>query len=281
MKNFLTLLILSLFISATTAIAQTDTMYFHKNGVVLKKVATNTFDSITYFKPTTPNTSTVLDIDGNTYSTVTIGTQVWMAENLKTTHYNDGTSVTYVSDNGTWTTTLSPAMSWLSNNIYYKNLYGGLYNWYAVDVSTTGGRNICPTGWHVPSDAEWTTMENYLIANGFNYDGTTGLSTTGDNKIGKAMATATGWNSYPTTGAIGNSDYPTYKNKSGFSVLPGGYRYYVSGTFGFAGNLGKFWISTQYDATNAWSRYLLYNYANSYRYGSNKRDGYSVRCVKD
>ena len=101
MKNKFLFICAAIFFVAIGTQAQTDTMYFHKNGVVLKKVATNAFDSITYFKPIIPKTGTVVDIDGNTYSTITIGTQVWMAENLKTTRYNDGTSVTYVSDNGT------------------------------------------------------------------------------------------------------------------------------------------------------------------------------------
>jgi len=281
MKNKFLIICAAIFFVAIGTQAQTDTMYFYKNGTVIDKIATNTFDSITYLKKNpylNPNINygSVMDIDGNTYATVSIGSQVWMAENLKTTRYNDGTLITNLSDNGTWTTTSSPAMCWLSNNIYYKNVYGGLYNWYAVDITATGGRNICPTGWHVPSNAEWTTMENYLIANGYNYDGTT----TG-NKIAKAMATATGWISNSGTGVIGNTDYPTYRNKSGFSALTAGYRFNSSGTFISAGSYANFWSSTQSDATYAWNRYLFYGNAFSYRIGDNKRGGFSVRCVKD
>jgi len=291
MKNFVNLLIVSILLSTTTALAQMDTMFFFKNGTVIDKIATNTFDSITYFQKNpylNPNINygSVMDIDGNTYATVSIGSQVWMAENLATTKYNDGTSVTYVSDNGTWTTTSSPAMCWLSNNIYYKNGYGGYYNWYAVDVSTTGGRNICPSGWHVPSDAEWSILEIYLQNNGYNYDGTidTDNDQSTNNKIAKSMATATGWNnSIIDPGTIGNSDYPAYRNKSGFNALPGGYREgYVSGSFWDAGSIGFFWSSTKYVGVNVWSRILMSIIAHSSRNNINiKREGLSVRCIKD
>jgi len=280
-SKFLFICAAVLFVANSTN-AQTDTMYFFKNGTVIDKIATNTFDSITYSKKNpylNPNINygSVMDIDGNTYATVSIGSQVWMAENLKTTRYNDGTSVTYVSDNGTWTTTSSPAMCWYSNNIYYKELYGGLYNFYAVDMAANGNKNICPSGWHVPSDTEWTTLENYLIANGYNYDGTT----TG-NKIAKAITTATGWVSSSNVGTIGNSDYPSFQNKSGFSAFPGSYRNSGSGAFLNAGRAGYFWSSTQYDATFVWSRLLDSIYAASLRSSnSSKRVGLSVRCTKD
>jgi len=273
--------IVAIIIFAGLVKSQTDTMYIMKNGVIAGKYhVNNQIDSIIFYKPTgatsTVGGSTVVDIDGNTYPVVTIGTQVWIAKNLATTRYTDGTSVTYVSDNTTWTTTTAPALSWYNNDVANKATYGGLYNWYAVDMASNGNKNICPTGWHVPSDAEWTTMENYLIANGYNYDGTT----TG-NKIGKAMATATGWTSYTGTGTIGNTDYPSYQNKSGFSALPGGYRQLSSGTFLNAGITGGFWSSTQYGATSAWDRYLSCINAYSYRNDGSKRGGFSVRCTKD
>jgi len=190
------------------------------------------------------------DIDGNQYNVVKIGTQVWMAENLKTTRFNDGVSVTYVSDNTSWAALTTPGLSWYNNDVANKATYGGLYNWYAVDAASNGNRNVCPSGWHVPSDAEWTTMENYLIANGYNFDGTTS-----GNNIAKALASTTGWTSYSGTGTIGNTDYPAYRNKSGFNALPAGYRFNLGGAFSHAGSNAYFWSSTPHGGSS-WYRLL-------------------------
>jgi len=152
------------------------------------------------------------DIDGNTYKTVTIGTQTWMAENLKVTKYNDGTNIPNVTDDTEWGNLTTGAYCNYNNDQSNVATYGRLYNWYAVNTG-----KLCPTGWHVPSDAEWTTLEDYLIANGYNYDGTTI-----DNKIAKAMASSSGWESYSEVGVIGNDDYPEKQNASGFTALPGG-----------------------------------------------------------
>jgi uncharacterized protein (TIGR02145 family) len=219
---------------------------------------------------------TVNDIDGNIYYTVTIGTQVWMAENLKTTKYRNGDLIG-TTNPATLDISLesTPKYQWAydgnENNV---NTYGRLYTWYAV----TDSRNVCPTGWHVPLDVEWTTLENYLIGNGYNYDGTTT-----DNKIAKSLATATNWTSSSGTGAVGNTDYPGKRNATGFSALPGGIR---EGGGTFTGDLsfyGLWWSSTESD----WDQYLAmirYIHAdNSYfdRGGYLKVRGASVRCVMD
>ena len=140
----------------------------------------------------------VKDGDGNTYSTVTIGTQIWLGENLKTTKYNDKTEIPLVTDDTEWEGLTTPGYCWYNNNSSYKNTYGALYNWYAVNTG-----KLCPSGWHVPSNTEWTALEDYLIANGFNYDG----SDTG-NKIAKSLASASGWQISMETGAPGNTDFP-------------------------------------------------------------------------
>jgi uncharacterized protein (TIGR02145 family) len=141
----------------------------------------------------------------------------------------------------------------------------------------SGIQGVCPTGWHLPSDAEWTQMENYLANNGHNYDGTTGG---GGAKIAKSLASTSGWNSLSTTGVIGNTDYPAYRNKSGFTALPGGYRY-DDGTFDDIGYGGYWWSATEFNATNAWYRYLYYSIIEVNSYDINKEDGFSVRCVRD
>ena len=145
------------------------------------------------------------DADGNVYHTVTIGTQTWTVENLKTSKYNDGTKIPLVTDGTTWGNLTTPGYCWHNNDAATnKATYGALYNWYAVNTG-----KLAPSGWHVPTDAEWTTLENYLIAHGYNYD-----STTTGNKIAKALAAQTYWTTYSTTGTIGCN--LSTNNRSGF-----------------------------------------------------------------
>jgi len=144
------------------------------------------------------------------------------------------------------------------------------YNWYTVNTG-----NLCPTGWHVPTDAEWTTMEDYLIANGYNFDGTT----TG-NKIAKALASTTLWALSTNTGAVGNTDYPAKRNATGFTALPGGFRN-PNGSFASHGYLGTWWSATEDDASNAWYRYLDSGTSDLGRNSYPKEYGFSVRCVRD
>jgi len=208
--------------------------------------------------------------DGHQYETVTIGSQVWMAENLaylpsvvgpatgSTTepHYYvygyDGTSVATAKATTNYQT------------------YGVLYNWPATLTA-------CPPGWHLPSDAEWTQMEEYLIANGYNYDGTTS-----GNRIAISMASATGWNSSTNTGAIGNTNtaYDAYRNKSGFTALPGGYRRTL-GPFYNVGFDGYWWSSTQSSGHYAWHRHLYFSSSHVGRSIDGKVAGFSVRCLRD
>ena len=195
------------------------------------------------------------DADGYNYPVVQIGDQVWMAENLKTTRYRNGDPITE---------------QWAYNNDANNAAkYGRLYTWYAA----TDSRGIAPAGWHVPTDAEWTTLQNYLIANGYNYDGTT----TG-NKIAKALAATTDWYTYTGTGAPG-ADL-TKNNSSGFTALPGGYRYY-GGAFYYVGSSGYWWCSTEYNSADTWCRNLYYYYDDLSRNYDSKSCGFSVRCLRD
>ena len=142
----------------------------------------------------------------------------------------------------------------------------------------TPNKEFAPEGWHVPSDAEWTTLEEYLIANGYNYDGTT----TG-NKIGKAMASTTGWLSSTILGYPGN-DQGT-NNSSGFNAFPEGIRSYDifwdDGSFGSEGYSAIFWSSTENDTDFAWDRILSNRYSYLNRNGNYKQSGFSVRFVRD
>jgi uncharacterized protein (TIGR02145 family) len=216
----------------------------------------------------------LMDIDDNQYNVVIIGTQIWMAENLKTTRYNDGTTIDYPgTDNTAWANNTTGAYAWFGNDeATFKSTYGALYNYYAV---STG--KLCPTVWHAPSDEEWTILENYLIVNGYNYDGTT----TG-NKIAKAMATIPGpssWAGSTNTGVPGNNDYPLYINKSGFTALPGGGRT-STGTFSDLHDLGLWWSSSMIK-TSSYNTYIGHNQPQVERGMVSRKSGFSVRCIKD
>jgi len=197
----------------------------------------------------------VKDADGNTYHTVTIGTQEWMVENLKTTKYSDGTAIPLVTDNTDWSDLSTPGYCYYNNdNATYKNVYGALYNFYTI---STG--KLCPTGWHVPTDSEWTTLITFVG---------------GENVAGgklKELGTAH-WNS-PNTGAI---------NENGFTALPGGSRDRSNGTFSGVGSSGYWWSSTVVGGTDAYIRLMTSTGEGVSRYRTiGMKGGRSVRCVKD
>lgn len=212
----------------------------------------------------------VTDIEGNIYHTLKIGNQTWMVENLKTTKYRNGDLIPNVTDATIWTNSTTGNYCNYNNLVDNATKYGRLYNWYAVSDS----RNLAPSGWHVSTVAEWTTLENYLIANGYNYDG----STTGNN-IAKSLAATTDWSTYPTIGTIGND--LSKNNKSGFTSLPGGYRI-NNGSFANMGYHAYWWTSTESSSSNAIFVYLHYMKSILYvDYPNAKNWGSYVRCVKD
>jgi len=215
-----------------------------------------------------------INCDGNPVPTIVYGTQEWTVENACPITYRDGTPIPEVTDNNEWSYLTTGAWAYYNNDPTKPRFY----NWYAVmgihDTDpNTPNKEFAPEGWHVPSDAEWTTLENYLIANGYNYDGTT----TG-NKIAKAMASTTGWISYTETGAIGNDQ--SLNNDSGFNAFPEGNRNF-NGSFNDEGYNAFFWSSTENFSNNAWWRTLFYYNSDLYRYYYNKQFGFSVRFVRD
>jgi uncharacterized protein (TIGR02145 family) len=190
----------------------------------------------------------IIDIEGNIYNTVTIGTQTWMAENLKTTRYKNGTTIPLVTDNTAWAGLTSPGYCWYNNDeAANKATYGALYNWYTVNTG-----NLCPTGWHVPSDAEWTTLTAYL--GGKNVAG------------GKLKETGTAHWASPNTGAT---------NETSFTALPGGARYYLGSYFNF-GSYGYWWSSNE---PSFW--FLLYFGSYVSKGVDYKKISCSVRCLRD
>ncbi|MCJ7446061.1 MAG: fibrobacter succinogenes major paralogous domain-containing protein [Bacteroidales bacterium] len=197
----------------------------------------------------------VRDVDSNTYKVILMGTQFWMAENLKTTRYGNGDLIgttTPATRNISGDT--SPMYQWAyGGNESNAATYGRLYTWYAI----TDSRNICPTGWHVPTGDEWRTLIMYLK----------GL----DVAAGKLKETGTTHWTSPNTGAT---------NETGFTALPGGYRN-PSGTFSLIGDSGFLWTTTEYGATNAYSYYMSYSSNDLGVIHESKKSGYSVRCLKD
>jgi len=195
----------------------------------------------------------VTDIEGNFYSTVRIGSQIWMAENLKTTKYNDGADIPLVTDNTAWSNLPTPGYCWYNNSQFlYGNTYGVLYNWYTVNTDY-----LCPTGWHVPTDAEWTTLTTFL----------------GGESVAGSKLKETGtihWLN-PNTDAT---------NETGFTALPGGNRW-DSGSFNNIGSSGIWWSATEINTNSAWNRAMLNSNADAYRVSRNKHYGFSVRCLKD
>ena len=202
----------------------------------------------------TCGSATILDRDGNSYNTVSIGDQCWLKENLKVTTYNNGTAIPDETNNNRsyWAGLITGARTENLQSSTYVATYGYLYNWYAV----TDSRKICPTGWHVPSDGEWSALVSQL-----------GTSNAGD----KMRLTGTTYWTSPNTGAT---------NESGFSALPGGYRY-NDGDFGAIRNYAFFWSATVNDTSTAWYRDMYYNYSHVYRWYVGKSMGASVRCLKD
>jgi uncharacterized protein (TIGR02145 family) len=198
---------------------------------------------------------TVTDIEGNIYNTVTIGTQVWMKENLKTTKYNDETSIPNETNETNWKTLTTPSYCWYVNDSNkYKVTYGALYNWYTINSG-----KLCPIGWHSPTNSDWTILTTYLG----------GESVAG----GKLKETGnTHWYS-PNYGAT---------DESSFTALPGGFRNEF-GSFQYLSSGGYWWSATEYNDSNALSRIILYRdcTVNVNYNGNDKRMGFSVRCLRD
>jgi len=217
----------------------------------------------------------IRDVDGNVYSEVKIGSQVWMVENFRSTKYNDGTAIPLDTNYSTWTNLTTPAYCYYNNTTNTDSIrkFGALYNWYAA----AGTGKLAPAGWHVPSDSEWDTLQNYLIVNGYNYDG----STTG-NLIAKSMAAKTDWNTSTNSGAPGNNE--TLNNSSGFSAIPGGYRLtnnYSRTNFNSIGFCGYWWSATATNALNSFEYNIFNSGSNLSRGADDKAGGFSVKLVKN
>ena len=210
--------------------------------------------------------ATVTDIDGNVYKSVKIGTQVWMASNLKTTRFDDGNAIPLVSEKSSWSAVSTPEYCWYNNEVANKEVYGALYNW-----STVSTGRLCPSGWHIPTDAEWGKLMTYL----------------GGDSIASGKLQEKGMTHWQSPNSEGT-------NISGFTALPGGFRSYY-GDFCSICGCGCLWSSTEDGTYYAWGRLVGYGFNPVDRVtyvtqsgwsvrnkgGNNKQSGFSVRCLRD
>lgn len=247
--------------------ANADSIFFTKDDIVTTKLAIAELDSISFLPPIPPGT--YVDIDGNVYTTVTIGSQTWMVENLKTTRYRNGAAIPNITDNAAWALLTTGAYSNYNNTEAEGDTYGRLYNWFAVNDN----RNLAPAGWHIPTMNEWMILENYLIANGYNYDG----STSG-NKIAKSLASKSLWESYGVNGTPGNN--LATNNSSKFNAFPSGFRR-RDGNFSISNKRYSYWWTND-EGSDLEAKYKgMFNdtyYIQSYE--GPKKNGYVVRCIK-
>lgn len=220
------------------------------------------------------NPGSVTDFDGNVYKTVKIGNQVWMAANLRVTHYSDGTPIPLVTDNTEWISldnnSTDKAYCWYDNNPSENALtYGALYTWAAVmngenssEASPSGVQGACPTGWHIPSHTEWNQLIDFIASDGHT------------DTEGTALKATTGWDDDNGNNGNGTDDYE-------FKAFPGGSRSSNYGTFAFGGGSGYWRSSTEYSNNEAYGIHLGNYRSDVYYHNYIKAGGHSVRCVKD
>jgi uncharacterized protein (TIGR02145 family) len=248
------------FSSSITSLSQNSTYYVR--AYADNNMGTGYGNELSFTTPSypilfNPNSTygTLTDVDGNVYKTITIGSQTWMAENLKTTRYQNGESIgTTLIPNSDISAETTPEYQWAYNGVESNvSVYGRLYTWYVG----TDSRNVCPAGWHVSTDAEWLTLTNFL-----------GGSSIAGGQLKEVGLTH--WIS-PNTGAT---------NETGFTALPGGYRF-VSGLFYGAGTDEMWWTSNQISESDGTIRGVEYNIAGAPFSGNTKSFGVSIRCIKD
>ncbi len=215
----------------------------------------------------------VTDIDGNVYNTVFIGEAEWMAENLKTSRYNDGKVIPNITVFEDWSNLSSGAYAWFDNDQDYGDAYGALYNWYAVETG-----NLCPDGWRVPTDEDWSELSDHLVEK---YDDIDVMN------VGKILKSCRQVDS-PMGGDCNTSEHPRWNEVQGyygtddfgFSALPGGRRGSI-GTFSDIGRHSNWWSASEHSDTHATNRRIILNNDQLLSYDTDKNVGFSVRCIRE
>jgi uncharacterized protein (TIGR02145 family) len=249
---------LTYIISGTPATSGTASFALNIGGQICTLI-------INVSQPTSGYGPNISDNDGNTYKTVYIGTQQWMAENLKTAKYNDGTGIPNVTDNTQWLNLTTGAWCYYNNDATTNKKYGKLYNWYAVSQTTNGNKNLCPTGWHVPSNFEWKKIIDYLG---------------GESVAGGKMKIVddSSWIVFYNSSTNSNQNLNT-TNSSLFSALPGGHRVAFDGSFTGIGASGEWWSLTN-DIIGSF--YLSHMNDNAIIDNATQpKLAKSIRCLKD
>jgi uncharacterized protein (TIGR02145 family) len=213
------------------------------------------------------NQETIMDVDGNIYKTIKIGGQVWMAENLKVTHYRNGDAIPFLKDNDAWASTSSGAYCYYDSDFVWPIVFGHLYNSHAV----FDNRGLAPEGWHVPTDEDWIELE---IALGMSQEESNKLGWHGTNQGSKLSGDTNLWKAGQL---IENAGFGI----SDFNALPGGYRYDSDGHYEFIGEIGFFWASTEYGGNYPWSRRIYFEKTEIARGHYYRNYGFSVRCIKN
>ena len=274
-----------LFILVTTQAQPQDSLFVWKAGVMIHKqsIKPADMDSITFKRPVlNPNGiniagPNITDIDGNTYQSVTNCGLTFTKQNLNVSKYSDGTPIPQVQNASAWAILTTGAWCYYENNTANGSIYGKLYNWYAVagiyDAASATNlalrKKLAPTGWHVPTDAEWSLLINCLDPNA------NGGSTTPNVAGGKMKATGT----IQSGTGLWESPNTSATNESGFTGLPAGFRS-NSGAFGNIGNDSRFWSSSENNTSSAWRRFLDRTNGSVSRSDHDKKLGYSVRCLR-
>jgi uncharacterized protein (TIGR02145 family) len=227
-----------------------------KDNATTPNNGSNTTDTVKNNVTVGKQGPTISDVEGNSYKTVYVGAQHWMAENLKAGRYNNGNLISKLTDNEQWRTSENGAWCNYKNDEFFEQKYGKLYNWYVVSKSMNGD-NVCPTGWHIPNDSDWKQLSTYLG---------------GEDKAGGAMKEV-GFSSWGTPNTKAT-------NISLFTALPGGNRSEY-GEYNNVGKKGFWWSSTELGSVGA-NRFVISYDTESLNYENNsKKDGYSIRCIQD
>jgi uncharacterized protein (TIGR02145 family) len=262
------------FVSNITGLT-TNTTYYVR-GYATNSIGTSYGNQVSFTTANSSNAS-VTDVDGNTYQSVTICSQTWTQSNLNVSKYSDGSPIPQVTDPTALVNLTTGAWCYYNNDPASEAVYGKLYNWYAAagiyDAASLANpalrKKLAPTGWHVSTDDEWSTLINCLDPNadgGNNYNAVgSKMKATGTIQAGTGL-----WES-PNTGAT---------NETGFTGLPGGFLANY-GVFSDVGNAGHWWSSSEYNITFGWSHYLYHNDRNVFKATNSKKSGMSVRCLKD